>query len=119
MLAYQKLLPHPVDFWASSYHAEIAADACSQCGTCVSRCQVGAVALAGPSGAAKVNLSRCIGCGLCVATCPAEAIRLKKKRAEPPPPANEEAFYDQVRANKKGAPAQLLNLVKVALKIKA
>jgi ferredoxin len=118
MLAYQKLLPHPVDFWTSSYRAEIAAGACSQCGTCVSRCQVGAVSLDGPSGAARINPSRCIGCGLCVPTCPAAALRLTLKEAEPPPPANEEEFYDRVRANKKGAPAQLLNLVKVALKMR-
>ena len=118
MLSYQKLLPHPVDFWASAYHAEVSAAACSQCGTCVSRCQVGAVTLAGRSGEAKINLSRCIGCGLCVPTCPSEAVRLKKKESEPVPPADEEDLYDQVMANKKGALGQLKILVKVALRMK-
>jgi len=117
-LAYQKRLPRPVDFWASNYYAEVSAETCSQCGTCVTRCQVGAVTLAGPSGEAVVNTGRCIGCGLCVPTCPSEAVLLKKKDAETVPPANEEDLYDEVMANKKGGPAQLKMLMKVALKMK-
>jgi len=118
MLSFQKFLPHPVDFWSSSYYAEVSAEACSQCGTCVTRCQVGAVALDGPSGEAMVNTGRCIGCGLCVPTCPSEAVRLKKKEKETVPPANEEDLYDEVMANKKGGPAQLKMLMKMALKMK-
>lgn len=118
MLSYQKRLPHPVDFWTSSYYAEVSTAACSQCGTCVSRCQVGAVALAGRAGEAKINLGRCIGCGLCVSTCPSEAVRLIKKDPEPVPPANEEDYLDEVMANKKGGLAQLKMLVKVALNLR-
>ncbi len=117
-LSYQKRLPHPVEFWVSNYYAEVSSDTCSQCGTCVSRCQVGAVTLTGPSGEAKVNLSRCIGCGLCVPTCPSEAIRLKKKGTETVPPGNDEDLYDEVLANKKGGTEQLKMLLKVALKMK-
>jgi Na+-translocating ferredoxin:NAD+ oxidoreductase subunit B len=118
MLAFQKHLPRPVDFWTSTYYAEVSAEACSQCGTCVSRCQVGAVALSGRSGEAQINLGRCIGCGLCVPTCPSEAISLKKKDSETVPPANEEDLYDQVMVNKKGALAQLRILLKVAVRMK-
>jgi len=118
MLSYQKFLPHPVDFWSSNYYAEVSAEACSQCGTCVSRCQVSAVTLTGPSGEAKIDLSRCIGCGLCVPTCPSKAIRLKKKDPETVPPANEEDLYDEVMANKKGALGQFRTLLKVALRMK-
>lgn len=118
MLSYQKRLPHPVDFWSSNYYAEVSAEACSQCGACVSRCQVGAVTLTGPSGAAKVNLSRCIGCGLCVPSCPSEAVRLNKKDPEAVPPANDEDLYDEVMANKKGALGQFQTLLKVALRMK-
>ena len=118
MLAIQKLLPHPADFWASAYCAEVTPAACSQCGTCVSRCQVGAVTLTGRSGEAQVNPSRCIGCGLCVPTCPSDAIRLIQKESETVPPANEEALYDEVKANKKSGPEQLKMLMKMALKIK-
>jgi len=118
MLSYQKHLPRPVDFWASNFYAEVSSEACSQCGTCVSRCQVGAVSLIGQSGEAKINLSRCIGCGLCVPTCPSDAIRLIQKESETVPPANEEALYDEVKANKKSGPEQLKMLMKMALKIK-
>ncbi len=118
MLSYQKRLPHPVDFWTSSYHAEVSAAACAQCGTCVTRCQVGAVDLAGRSGEAQINLSRCIGCGLCVPSCPSEAIQLKRKNSEPVPPANAEDYFEQVMANRKGGLEQLKMLVKVALNIR-
>lgn len=118
MLSYQKRLPHPVDFWTSAYHAEVSAAACSQCGTCVSRCQVGAIALAGRAGEAKINLGRCIGCGLCVPTCPSAAVHLKKKDSEPVPPANGEDYYNVVMANKKSGLEQLKMLMKVALKMK-
>jgi ferredoxin len=118
MLSYQKFLPHPADFWSSNYTAEISAEACSKCGTCVSRCQVGAVTLTGPSGEAKINLSRCIGCGLCVPTCPSEAVRLKKKDPEMVTPANEEDLYDEVMANKKRTLRQFQTLLKVALRMK-
>jgi ferredoxin len=118
MLSYQKFLPHPVDFWSSNYYAEVAAGACAQCGTCVSRCQVGAVSLTGPSGEAKINLSRCIGCGLCVPTCPSGAVRLNKKDPETVPPASEEDLNDEIMKNRKNGPEQLKMLVKVALKMK-
>ncbi len=118
MLSYQKRLPHPVDFWASTYRAEVSAAACTQCGTCVSRCQVGAVTLSGRSGEATINPSRCIGCGLCVPTCPSAAVRLERKESEPVPPVNEEDLYDQVMHNKKGAVARLMILLKTALKLK-
>jgi ferredoxin len=115
MLSIQKRLPHPSDFWSSSYFAEVSAEACAQCGTCVSRCQVNAVTLSGPAGEAVVNRDRCIGCGLCVTTCPGEALRLVRKEGEPAPPADEEALCDEIMANKKGTLGQLQMLAKVAL----
>lgn len=118
MLSFQKFLPHPNDFWSSNFCAEVAAEVCSHCGTCVSRCQVNAVALTGPEGEAEVNTSRCIGCGLCVPTCPSEAVRLKKKTAETAPPMDEEELYDEIMANKEGAIKRLRMLLKVALKMK-
>lgn len=118
MLSYQKFLPRPLDFWSSNYYAEVSTQACSQCGTCVSRCQVGAVALTGASGEANINLSKCIGCGLCVTTCPSEAVHLKKKDRETVPPANEEDLYAEVMTNKKSSPEQLKILMKAALRIK-
>lgn len=117
-LLLQKLLPHPIDFWTSNYYATVTTADCSQCGNCVSRCQVNAVSLTGPKGAAKINLRRCIGCGLCIPACPPNAILLKKKEAEVVPPKDEEELYDEVMANKKGGWAQWLMLLKIALKMR-
>jgi Na+-translocating ferredoxin:NAD+ oxidoreductase subunit B len=118
MLSYQKFLPHPADFWSSKYYAEVSTDACTHCGTCVSRCQVNAVALTGPSGEAHVELSRCIGCGLCIPTCPSDAIGLKQRDTATVPPKDEEALCDEIMANKKGAVEKLQMVLKVALKMK-
>jgi ferredoxin len=118
MLSFQKFLPHPADFWSSNYYAEVSGGACSQCGTCVSRCQVNAISLTGPSDEARVNLGRCIGCGLCVPTCPSDAIRLKQKDKATVPPKDEEALCDEIMKNKKGPVDQLQMLMKVALKMK-
>jgi Na+-translocating ferredoxin:NAD+ oxidoreductase subunit B len=118
MLSYQKFLPHPIDFWSSNYQAEVSTAACVHCGNCVSRCQVNAITLTGPSGEAQVNLSRCIGCGLCVPTCPSEAVRLKEKASKTVPPKDEEALCDEIMANKKGTMEQLQTVLKVALKLR-
>jgi Na+-translocating ferredoxin:NAD+ oxidoreductase subunit B len=118
MLSYQKHLPRPVDFWSTSYHAEVNVASCVHCGACVSRCQVGAVSLTGPEGSAKIDPGRCIGCGLCVPTCPSGAMQLRKKDAGTIPPKDEEALCNEIMVNKKGTAGQLLVLMKAALKMK-
>lgn len=50
---------------------------CAGCGTCVQRCQVGAISLA--DSVATVDKERCIGCGLCVTTCTTGAAQLRLK----------------------------------------
>lgn len=118
MLSFQKFLPSPVDYWTAHYRATVDQAACTHCGKCVSRCQVNAVALAGPERIATVDKNRCIGCGLCVATCPGKAITLKKKPQETPLPKNEEALYDALMKNKKGPWEQWTVFFKTALRIK-
>ncbi|MDH4161779.1 MAG: 4Fe-4S binding protein [Nitrospirota bacterium] len=118
MLAYQKFLRRPVDFWASTYSAEVTAATCVHCGTCAERCQVGAISLSGPGGEAMVNRSRCIGCGLCVPTCPSQSIKLLQNPSATVPPRNEEALCDEIKANRPGAAEQWKILVKTALKLK-
>jgi electron transport complex protein RnfB len=118
MLNFLKMLPHPVDFWTCNFHAEVNLEACSGCGTCVTRCQMNALEIVEPDRKARVNLSRCIGCGLCVPTCPSDAVRLEKNEAQQVPPENEEALYDEVMANKKGLLGQLGLLVKVGLRMR-
>jgi Na+-translocating ferredoxin:NAD+ oxidoreductase subunit B len=115
MLAFQKRLPHPVDFWTSNYYAEAAVTRCTGCGKCAQRCQVNAATLSAADGKARINLSRCIGCGLCISTCPGEALRLVKKEQEIVPPIDEEALNEEIMKNKKGAWGQWRLLLKVVL----
>ena len=118
MLGLQKLLPRPVDFWTSNFFAVVDPAACVKCGKCVERCQVGAVALTGRDGSAAIQRHRCIGCGLCVTTCPTEAMTLRQKRSPTVPPVDEEALYDQIKANRKTALGELTMLLKLALRIR-
>lgn len=118
MLSFQKMLPHPVDFWTSNFHAEVESGACTACGMCVERCQVGAVTLDGADNRARINLSRCLGCGLCVTTCRARAVKLVRKVPGIVPPPDEEALYEQIRTNRRGRWGKLTMMAKLALKMR-
>ncbi|MBM3120298.1 MAG: 4Fe-4S dicluster domain-containing protein, partial [Chloroflexi bacterium] len=61
----------------SNYYATKDVDTCTTCGTCVERCQVGAVHF--KNDLTVINRERCIGCGLCVSTCPTGSISMVKK----------------------------------------
>jgi electron transport complex protein RnfB len=102
MLTVHKVLPKPVDFWASNFYAVVDTDACSGCGNCEKRCQVGAAKLSEKDGKSSVDLNRCIGCGLCVPTCPEKAMSLVKKKKEVRPPQTREDLYDIIMSHKKG-----------------
>ena len=101
MLAIHKVLPRPLDFWASNFLAEVDAKKCEACGACEKKCQVGAVAVSEEKQLAVVAPERCLGCGVCVTTCPAQAITLSKKPTEVRPPQTREDLYDIIMANKK------------------
>ncbi len=79
----------------SNYYAEVDPDACTGCGICETRCQMGAVEL---EDTARILADRCIGCGLCIATCEEEALRLVAKDAERQvvPPKNLVGTYLQL-----------------------
>lgn len=118
MLSMQRSLPHPVDFWTSSYRAEIYGTQCSRCGKCVSRCQVNAMTLPRGDGPAEINPDRCIGCGLCVSKCPSTALRLTRRIPERVPPATEEDLQVEIAARKKGPWARRRMLARVVLGMK-
>ena len=103
MLGAHKMLPRPVDFWISNYHAVIDAGNCSGCGDCVERCQVDALSMDEDADIAAVNLDRCIGCGVCVPACPLDAIHLVKKEKEEVPPVDLVGLYDSIKAKSQGA----------------
>ncbi len=118
MLRMQKMLPHPIDFWVTSFKAEINTDACTGCGICVKRCQVDAVVMKGSPKKAVIGKTRCIGCGLCVPTCPADAIRLIPREHETVPPMNEEELNDTIMSNKKGAMGRFIMSLKILLRMR-
>ena len=107
MLAVHKVLPRPLDFWASNFLAEVDATKCEACGACEKRCQVGAVAVSEEKQYAVVAPEKCLGCGVCVTTCPTEAITLSKKPTEVKPPQTREDLYDIIMTNKKGGLGKL------------
>lgn len=117
MLRIQKMLPRPVDFWATNYCAAVNAGTCTGCGICAERCQVNAVTVDGQSGTAVVNPDRCIGCGNCVTACPAGALSLVRKEKETVPPRNSEELYDVIMARKKGAFGKM-KLAKKLMRVK-
>ena len=116
MLGFQKMLPRPVDFWASNYHAAVDAGTCTGCGACVERCQVNALTIDDREGVALVNLDRCIGCGNCVVDCPTGAVKLVRKKKETVPPLDTEALHDEIMAHKKGPIGKMMLVAKLMLK---
>ncbi len=63
----------------SRFTAQVDADLCTACETCVDRCFFGAITV-GDEETAKVDAARCLGCGLCQVACPTEAIAMKEVR---------------------------------------
>jgi Na+-translocating ferredoxin:NAD+ oxidoreductase subunit B len=102
MLRTLKLLPKPLDFWTSNFHAVVDRNTCEGCGACVKRCQVGAVSVSEKKQVAVVDLDRCIGCGVCAAGCPTQSITLAKNSAEVRPPQTREDLHEIIMAGKKG-----------------
>ncbi len=102
MLGIHKILPKPLDFWATNFHAVVNSDTCEGCGACEKHCQVVAVSAPEKKQAAVVDLDRCLGCGVCVPGCPTQSITLVKKPAEKRPPQTREDLHEIIMAGKKG-----------------
>jgi H+/Na+-translocating ferredoxin:NAD+ oxidoreductase subunit B len=102
MLAIHKILPKPLDFWATNFHAVVDKNTCNGCGSCEKSCQVSAVSVSEKGQYAVVNPDRCLGCGLCVSNCPTESISLLKKPIEIIPPQTREELIDIIMDRKKG-----------------
>ena len=76
-----KQLPIPGFLIPTNHYAEVNADLCLACKTCIDRCPMGAIAI-NDANIAEIRLERCIGCGLCVSTCTEKAMGLKLKPAD-------------------------------------
>ncbi len=100
VLTAAKRLPRPAQFFRATYRAEIDRSLCQECGTCESRCQMGAVV--SNDGATGIDDERCIGCGLCVSTCPSGAATLKSRDNVSVPPKDTAALYAQIFRDRYG-----------------
>jgi electron transport complex protein RnfB len=69
----------------SNYFAQVDADVCAACGTCIDRCPVEAISR-DEDDRAVVDETICVGCGVCTPTCPTEAIGLVRRAEVKPPP---------------------------------
>lgn len=66
----------------SRFCAQVDADHCSSCETCLDRCFFEAIDMSGPDDTAEIAADKCMGCGVCLVTCPEDAISLKAVRPE-------------------------------------
>jgi electron transport complex protein RnfB len=99
ILTNLKEFPKTVDFFSTNFFAQIDADICVGCGTCIEVCQIDAIKM--KNDISKVNKRRCIGCGNCVARCPEQAIQLIKKDDLEIPPDNEDELFAKIFAKKR------------------
>jgi Pyruvate/2-oxoacid:ferredoxin oxidoreductase delta subunit len=70
---------------------------CTSCGICIDRCPAGALAMGDEVGP-ELDLDRCIGCGVCATGCPTDAVSLVERTGIFPPPVDEKALAEAVRA---------------------
>jgi Na+-translocating ferredoxin:NAD+ oxidoreductase subunit B len=82
----------------TNYYCVNDAAACTQCGTCVNRCPVEAIAIDESTGGVVVDVARCLGCGLCVGTCPSKAMILHVKEHPYAPAGQAFDTYDKQAA---------------------
>lgn len=89
-------LPNPAAMVHNNYLAEVDAERCIGCETCLDRCQMEAIVMT-EAGVAEIKPLRCIGCGLCVTTCPEEALHLaiKPVEAHSEPPQSGREFMEK------------------------
>ncbi len=79
----------------SSFMAEVLAENCTGCGSCIPRCPMEALTI--EDDIAKVNKLRCIGCGLCISTCPSGAISLRHREEVFVPYRDSKELMDALR----------------------
>lgn len=91
ILGGAKATPHPAAVLTTNYYAELDTSLCSECGTCIDYCQMGAISQ--DTDSIVIDLHRCIGCGNCTANCPEGAIALKQHPTTRTPPKDLPELY--------------------------
>jgi NAD-dependent dihydropyrimidine dehydrogenase PreA subunit len=111
VLRTMKMLPEPAKIISSPFRVSVSVDLCDGCGTCLERCQMGALHL--DDGRVVADLNRCIGCGLCVSTCPTKALSLERKPSSEQPDVPEtmmKSYLKLARTRGKLKPTRLLRM---------
>lgn len=98
ILGKAKSTPRPVSLVSTNYRAELDTSLCTECGTCIEKCQMNAVS--NGAGSVVIDLNRCIGCGICVANCPEGAVTLIQKPDTHSPPTDLDELYKIILAGK-------------------
>ncbi len=72
---------------------------CTSCGACIDRCPAKALAM-GNEERPELNLDRCIGCGVCAGGCDFDAIKLVERAGILPPPVDQKALQEAIKASR-------------------
>ncbi|MHA1669469.1 MAG: 4Fe-4S binding protein [Promethearchaeota archaeon] len=91
-------IPNPGNMMITNYYAEVDAEYCIGCETCVAICPMKAIKIVDDH--AQIKQKRCIGCGNCVAKCPSEAIKLHKKDRQFTPFPTMDDLFDKIMERK-------------------
>jgi electron transport complex protein RnfB len=90
--------PYPGKISVSNFYAEIDAESCTGCGTCIEICPMDAIDSV--ENISIVKRERCIGCGNCVAKCPSDAVSLIKKDKQFIPDPTMDDLFDRIMQRK-------------------
>jgi electron transport complex protein RnfB len=98
LLRTLRSMERPADMIHSSFQARIDPDSCSACGSCLERCQMGAIIEWDDF--MEVDTARCIGCGLCLSNCPEESITMPARPESEIPPRNIVETFGKISAER-------------------
>jgi len=87
----------------SNFIPELAAEQCSECGTCAESCHIRAITMATAANGAEVpevNKEICIGCSACASACPTGALTMTRRSVLHVPPANKQEQFMRIAKEK-------------------
>jgi len=89
--------PRPGMVLNSGFKPQWDSKLCTACETCIYECPAEALKM-GSEGVPEMNSYRCIGCGVCASGCPEEAISLVERPDILPPPVDQKALKEAMKA---------------------
>lgn len=91
----------PTAIAKSDFRAVADDEGCTGCGSCVDRCQFGALSV--DEDLCRIDYGRCVGCGVCASSCPTGALTLERRPAgEVSPPPQDIKEWGMQRAEERG-----------------